>query len=114
MGDLDSALVMYQLALDICLKVLGSEDVDTFLTYNNIRAVKYDMGDHDEALVMYQQALDIFVISKSKERTLVFSFLHCHHLCHSPNPGQGYKCPSSQGSSSSLLFSSFFFLTRTI
>ena len=58
-GKYDEALVYYQKALTIRIKVLGEEHPDVATSYNNIGAALEAQGKYDEALVYYQKALTI-------------------------------------------------------
>ena len=58
-GDYFKAWECYQKALEIQVKILGSDHPDTAATYNNIALVYQAQGDYVRALKFYQNALEI-------------------------------------------------------
>ena len=60
MGSYDKAEPLYQRALAIYKKVLGSQHPDTATSLNNLAALYDDMGSYDKAEPLYQRALAIY------------------------------------------------------
>ena len=58
-GECAKAEPLYQEALRIRRKVLGSEHPDTALSLNNLAVLYVDMGEYPKAEPLYQEALRI-------------------------------------------------------
>ena len=59
MGRFDEALVEYQKALDMRIRVLGHEHLDTAATDNNLGNVYESLGDYEKALCHFSRSLDV-------------------------------------------------------
>ena len=60
-GDLENALVQFQKALEIQIRVFGSDHPDVAASYQNIGIVYGKKGDRAAATEMYTKAYHIFL-----------------------------------------------------
>ena len=60
-GDLENALVQYQKALEIFIKVSGQDHPDVAISYQNLAALYKSQGNHVQTKEMATKAYHIFL-----------------------------------------------------
>lgn len=75
-AEYDTAMGYYQKALKIRERILGTEHIDTAMSYNNVGTVYDAKGEYDKALECYEKALTIRNIALGKEHLLTAQSYH--------------------------------------